>query len=217
MGTPTEKLHEKIDLHHMEVLTEISRNREYLQRMPEIFLLLKELEGKIDWIQAVPERNEELLTQVNSKIEKIKNQQIAILEHIQKMTGEYKSKLQSPIKNTKPSGFKPLEIPKGNHTLTPFPFDTTSPKSLGNIREMNMLSIFGKKKSAQLLNAEEYEYNEIEERVRNSSIPRFEFREIYKRGNFQMMDSHHFKILEFTTPAKNRRDRSPSSHLRRSG
>ena len=182
MGTPIERLCEKLDLQQMEVLTEISRNREYLERMPEIFLLLKELEGKIDYIQSVPEKNEELLTQVNRKIEKIKIQQTAVLDHIQKMAGEHKkSKLQSPAKTPKTSDFKPLEIPKGNHTLTIFPFETTSPKSLNNLREMNMLSIFGKKKSVQLLNAEEFEYSKIEERVRNSSIPKFEFKEIYKR------------------------------------
>ena len=110
-----------------------------------------------------------------------------------------------PAKTSKPSGFKPLEIPKGDHTFTTFPF-TTSPKPLGyqnpkEEREMNMLSIFGKKKSVQLLNAEEYEYNEIEERVRNSSIPRFEFSQIYKKGSFLARDNHHFKVLEFTTPA----------------
>ena len=64
-----------------------------------------------------------------------------------------------------------------------------------------MLNIFRKKKEVQLINAEECEFNEIEEKVRNSSIPKFEFRQIYKRENLKLLDSHQFKMLEFTTPA----------------
>ena len=60
-------------------------------------------------------------------------------------------------------------------------------KGTGEIkRDAKMLSIFKKKKEIQLINAEEFEFNEIEERVRNASIPKFEFRQIYKRGNFEL-------------------------------
>ena len=69
------------------------------------------------------------------------------------------------------------------------------------IRETKMLSIFGKKKGVQLINAEECEFNEIENRVKDSSMPKFEFKQIYKRGNFDLLDSHQFKMLEFTKPA----------------
>ena len=52
----------------------------------------------------------------------------------------------------------------------------------------------------QLINAQEFEYNEIESSVRESSAPIFSFHEIYKRGSFRM-DSHRFKILELTVLA----------------
>ncbi|KAL6218707.1 hypothetical protein ACLB2K_011917 [Fragaria x ananassa] len=51
----------------------------------------------------------------------------------------------------------------------------------------------------QLINAQEFEYNEIESSVREASDPRFRFNEIYKKGCF-IMDSHRFKILELTVP-----------------
>ena len=72
------------------------------------------------------------------------------------------------------------------------------------IRDTNMMSIVGNKKKVQFLNAEEFEFNGIERELKNSSIPKFEFRQIYKRGNFEMLNSYHFKILEFTTPANTR-------------
>ncbi|KAL6226017.1 hypothetical protein ACLB2K_004865 [Fragaria x ananassa] len=52
----------------------------------------------------------------------------------------------------------------------------------------------------QLINAQEFEYNEIESSVQEASAPRFRFNEIYKKGSF-IMDSHRFKILELTVPA----------------
>ncbi|KAL6130306.1 hypothetical protein ACLB2K_068687 [Fragaria x ananassa] len=52
----------------------------------------------------------------------------------------------------------------------------------------------------QLINAQEFEYNEIESSVREASAPRFRFNEIYKKRSF-LMDSHRFKILELTVPA----------------
>ncbi|KAL6189333.1 hypothetical protein ACLB2K_040722 [Fragaria x ananassa] len=70
-------------------------------------------------------------------------------------------------------------------------------------REMKMLSrILSKRSTApvQLINAQEFEYNEIESSVREASAPRFRFNEIYKKGSF-LMDSHRFKILELTVPA----------------
>ncbi|KAL6138156.1 hypothetical protein ACLB2K_063442 [Fragaria x ananassa] len=68
---------------------------------------------------------------------------------------------------------------------------------------MKMLSrILSKRSTApvQLINAQEFEYNEIESSVREASAPRFRFNEIYKKGSF-LMDSHRFKILELTVPA----------------
>jgi hypothetical protein len=88
-------------------------------------------------------------------------------------------------------------------SLTKITFE--KPKVLKGTREIKrdakMLSIFKKKKDVQLINAEEFEFNEIEERVRNGSIPKFEFTQIYKRGNFELLDNHQFKVLEFTVPA----------------
>ncbi|KAL6138615.1 hypothetical protein ACLB2K_063896 [Fragaria x ananassa] len=70
-------------------------------------------------------------------------------------------------------------------------------------RDMKMLSrILSKRNTVpvQLINAQEFEYNEIESSVREASAPRFRFNEIYKKGSF-IMDSHIFKILELTVPA----------------
>jgi hypothetical protein len=69
------------------------------------------------------------------------------------------------------------------------------------IRDTRLLSIFKKKKEVQLINAEECEFNEIEDKVRNFSIPKFEFKQIHKRGNLELLDNHQFKMLEFTVPA----------------
>ncbi|KAL6194743.1 hypothetical protein ACLB2K_035819 [Fragaria x ananassa] len=68
---------------------------------------------------------------------------------------------------------------------------------------MKMLSrILSKRNIApvQLINAQEFEYNEIESSAREASAPRFRFNEIYKKRSF-LMDSHRFKILELTVPA----------------
>ncbi|KAL6194331.1 hypothetical protein ACLB2K_035415 [Fragaria x ananassa] len=113
------------------------------------------------------------------------------------------------MNTTKTHGFKALEVPQGNSsprtflfelTMSPRVFESSETPKLKDIRDMKMMSIFGKKKGVQLLNSEEFEYNELESNVRNSAIPKFEFNQIYKRGNFDLLDSHQFKILEFTTP-----------------
>ncbi|KAL6227374.1 hypothetical protein ACLB2K_001332 [Fragaria x ananassa] len=70
-------------------------------------------------------------------------------------------------------------------------------------RDMKMLNRILSKRNivpVQLINTQEFEYNEIESSVREASAPRFRFNEIYKRGSF-IMDSHRFKILELTVPA----------------
>lgn len=69
-------------------------------------------------------------------------------------------------------------------------------------RDVKMLSrILSKRNTVlvQLINAKEFEYNEIESSVREASARRFKFNEIYQKGSF-IMDSHRFKILEITIP-----------------
>ena len=206
MGTMSDLIIEKLnsllqsaDEKYQLLQQELTRCQNHLEKIPLIIHQLETLENKLDYIKELPKTEEEKLTSVSRKI----NEQQKTLDSMKNILKDKKV----PTVKKKTNGFKPLERPDKNPVpnmifLEPSTSSTSiryeNPKET---RDLKMMSIFGKKKGVQLLNAEEFEYNEIEHEVKNASIPKLDFKQIYKRGTFDLMDSHHFKLLEFTTPS----------------
>ena len=187
MGTISEKLiekldslYEKIDESHQKLLNEITACKENMAVLQNINNQLNKLEDKVDYLQSFPKEKEK--------------EYIKLVERLTKEKGKEREIPTTKIaeKMERPNVFKPLGKPLHANPSMPVLEQSESPtkinferaKVLKGTKEIKrdakMLSIFKKKKEIQLINAEEFEFNEIEERVRNSLIPKYELNKFIK-------------------------------------
>jgi hypothetical protein len=189
MGTISEKiiekldsLYKKVDEDHQGILSEITVCKEHIAELQKINIQLDKLEEKVDYLQSFPKEKEKEYIKLVEKLTKEKGKEIPTTKVIEKPERANVFKPLGKLLHVSIS----MPVLEQSTSLTKITFEKpTVLKGTKEIkRDAKMLSIFKKKKEVQLINAEEFEFNEIEERVRNASIPKFEFRQIYKRGNF---------------------------------
>jgi hypothetical protein len=186
MGTISEiiiekldSLYKKIDESHQGILNEITVCKEHIAVIQKLNIQLDKLEEKVDYLQSFPKEKEKEYIKLVERLTKEKGKEIPETKVTKRTEGTNAFK---PLVKPLLTG-KSMPVLEQSANLTKITFERpTVLKGTKEIkRDAKMLGIFKKKKEVQLINAEEFEFNEIEERVRNASIPKFEFRKIYKR------------------------------------